>query len=143
MKIKNQNQSIGAIGYVIFYESIWSNLIKRQVIDIIISLKKNIIEKEFYLISFISWRVLFKERNRIKHEKLLFKERGIRCVIVPIPFPTPRYNLKEGWKLKISYNIPEFIVIIICSVPVLMYFKIFKKISLFHCRSYLAAIPVV
>ena len=143
MVFNSKNPLNLAIGYVIFNESIWDTLIKRQVVDIITSIKNTIAEKEFYLINFLSWRVFYKERKKIKHEIMFFKEYGIKLKIIPIPLPIPRYNFKEGWKLNISNNVFLFIIIIVSSLPAIIYFKIFKNVSLFHCRSYAAAIPVL
>ncbi len=60
-----------------------------------------------------------------------------------MPLPIPAYRFKKGFTINMTYGIFTTIVILLYTIPVLIYYKIMKNINIFHCRSYPASISVL
>jgi len=131
--------------YIIFSESLLSNLVRSQAIDVIVKLRKQINVKKYYLIAFLTWDQYFRKRKKTFEMIKVLKKKKIICKAIPIPFPIPFpiYSFKNGWKLEITYNVFTVPLVMLLTLPTILFFKIFLRIRLFHCRSYISSLPIL
>lgn len=131
------------IAYLTFGEGIWNTLLQRQVIELIARISQDVSAKGFFLISFLPWFRLIHSRKELRRIRDWLRRESIQLIVIPIPF-VPVYIPFKGWKILGRkpgwYNIP---FIILLTLPVLLYFALFRKLRLFHCRSYPITLSVL
>ncbi len=111
------------IAYLTWFERLNSPIIKSQVIEVLKKTKEQL-EKpnRFYFISFCPFYNMI-HRGQINYIRKELKKSEIILVVIP------SINLPEmGW-----YTIP---IMLLQTFPILLFFIIFKKINILHCRSY-------
>ena len=116
------------IAYLIFDEIPWHPVIRGQVIELIEKIKPKARIDHYYLISFLPLHRILKNRKRISAIGDELENFGIDLVLIPIPYFPQRFAFAGRW-----YLLP---VVLLVTLPVLLFFVFIKKISLFHCRSY-------
>ena len=136
------------IGYIVVGEDITSPLLRRQVVELLIEIKKNHPDVEIVIFNFQSF---FSILNHYKDLKSLSSEliiNNIRHVVIPniCPWPIPSLKFKKlavGWR---PYAVWNRLAAKVFSVAALPFFLVFQKImgcDIFHCRSYPATLAAI
>jgi glycosyltransferase involved in cell wall biosynthesis len=118
------------LAYVVFNESIFDNLIKTQVIELLSEVRKKEkkILNKIYLINFLPITKIFKIKEYKKKSKELEKD-GIKYIFLPLTLHSRIY----------FFNIlfPFFGFIYGKFLKVILFFL---KVDIIHCRSYFATL---
>ncbi|MDZ5810522.1 hypothetical protein U4E84_04045 [Halorubrum sp. AD140] len=123
------------VGYLTLNENPWSNLLRRQVIDVI-SESNKLTDRDIIFISFLPFYEFVRNRQNISNLSKELKRSNIKFVPIPLPFPIPIYSIKEGWKNNWKYDWIRMSLVIIYTVPILIIVKHIYTIGTYHCRSY-------
>jgi glycosyltransferase involved in cell wall biosynthesis len=130
------------VGYITIGEEIWSNLLRRQVVDVLCEIQSNSFEAEhqILLITFIPWYGFLINRSDLSKSKSKLRERGVSVITIPIPIPIPYYSSSSGisgyWKY--SWYLTPFVIIY--TLPFVLYYAIQRDIDILHARSYPAGL---
>lgn len=133
---------MGKVAYLVFLEKPWSNLLQRQVIDVLKNIQKES-DMDILLVSFLPLYQYIIYYQNIKDLDEQFDEENIELQVVPLPFPIPVYTRSNGWDTLWKYNWVRMPLVIFFSLPVLFYIRFRKDTKIFHCRSYPVAVPTM
>ncbi|RAW44721.1 hypothetical protein DQW50_12780 [Halorubrum sp. 48-1-W] len=130
------------IGYLTFNEKPWSNLLRRQVIEVI-SESNKLTNKDLILVSFLPFYEYLRNRSNISDLNKELQKEGIRFITIPTPFPIPIYTRDRGWINRWRYDWIRMLVVLLYSTPFVLYLKFISGINIFHCRSYPISVSVL
>jgi glycosyltransferase involved in cell wall biosynthesis len=119
------------IAYIVFNESIFDNLIKTQVIELLKEINKKNIGNKIYLINFLPITKLFQIKRYLKNAKEL-KKNGIVYIFLPITLHSRLYFFNIFFPL-FSFVYGKILSLILK----------FLNIDIIHCRSYFATLLAV
>ena len=143
--MKKTIKAAGNTAYLIFGEDLRSYIIRRQVIDVIVELRQKIQVRKFFLVVFMPWDRYFRSKKSIAGELLYLRQNRIICHVIPTPISFPWYSPKEKkWKIVSQYH--TFIhvpLILLYTLPAVLFYHLFHNVRLFHCRSYPVSLPVL
>ncbi|MBP1924077.1 glycosyltransferase involved in cell wall biosynthesis [Halorubrum alkaliphilum] len=130
------------VGYFTFNEKPWSNLLRRQVIEVIFQ-SNRLTNKDIILVSFLPFYEYLRNRSKISNLNRELQEENIRFITIPTPFPIPIYTRDKGWTNRWRYDWIRMVVVLLYSIPFILYLEIREGINTFHCRSYPISISVL
>lgn len=135
----------GNAAYLIFGEDLRSYIIRRQVIDVIVALRQKIRVRKFFLVVFLPWDKYIRSRKSIAGELLYLRQNEIICHVIPIPISFPWYSLREKkWKMVRQYHTFLYVpMILLYTLPAVLFYLLFRNVRLFHCRSYPVSLSVL
>jgi len=116
------------IAYTIWCENLNSSIIRSQVYDVLIEKQKLSPRDNINLIAFQPFYKMFSQKEKIKNSTLKLKKSNISLIQIPC-FKIPKLGLSPGKWFVLPF-------VFLQSFPILLFFKIIKNISIFHCRSY-------
>jgi len=119
------------VAYLIFDEIPWHPVIKGQVIELIKKIKPKAKIDNYYLVSFLRLNRILTGREETFHIKRELEESGINLILIPVPY----LGFAARW-----YLLP---IVLLVTLPILLYLILIKKIGLLHCRSYLITISAL
>jgi len=134
----SKNMKFMNIAYVIWVEGLESPIITGQVIELLKELRRYVKEGRLYLVafqpvySFLLRRFALKRAN-LKRVSAELKQNNIDLSLVPVIYP--------GWWFFAKWH--QMPLVFIQAFPVLLYFSAFRKVKLFHCRSYPVTFPAL
>ncbi|MPQ46455.1 hypothetical protein GCQ56_05480 [Marinifilum sp. N1E240] len=116
------------IAYTIWCENLNSAIIRSQVYDVLIEKQRIEPQDNICIVAFQPFYKMFSQKEKIKKTISILKQSNISLIQVPC-FKIPRLGLSSGkWYI--------FPFVFLQSFPILLFYKIIKKISILHCRSY-------
>lgn len=130
------------IAYLIFLEHPWENLLKRQVLSILGEIAEES-EHQVHLVSFLPLYQFIYNKEKIKNIERELKSNNIEFIAIPLPYPIPIYTPSTGWTTNWKYDWYRMILVFISVIPTLIYLYKFRKVRLFHCRSYPVSAPTM
>lgn len=135
----------GNAAYLIFGENLLSYIVRRQVIDVVVALRQKIQVRKFFLVVFIPWDKYIRSRKSIADELLYLRQNEITCHVIPTPISFPWYSFKEKrWKFVRQYHDFLYVpLILLFTLPAVLFYLLFLNVRLFHCRSYPASLSVM
>jgi len=135
----------GNAAYLIFGEDLRSYIIRRQVIDVIVALRQKIQVRKFFLVVFLPWDKYIRSRKSIAGELLYLRQNEIICHVIPTPISFPWYSFKEKkWKMVRQYHTFLYVpMILLYTLPAVLFYLLFRNVRLFHCRSYPVSLSVL
>ncbi len=119
------------VAYLIFDEMPWHPVIKGQVIELVKKIKPKAKIDNYYLVSFLRLNRILTGREEIFHVRGELEESGINLILIPVPY----LGFAARW-----YLLP---IVLLVTLPILLYLVLIKKIGLLHCRSYLITISAL
>jgi len=145
MVTSKTKKTTGNAAYLIFGEHLRSNIVRRQVIDVVVALRQKVLVRKFFLIVFLPWHMYFRSRRSIAEEILYLRQHDIICHVIPTPISFPFYNFKEKrWKIVSNYHTFLYVpLLLLYTLPVVLFYHLFLNVQLFHCRSYPVSLSVL
>jgi glycosyltransferase involved in cell wall biosynthesis len=122
--------------YITFGESLLSNLIRRQVLDIIRGIRTYEKINKYYYLAFVSWWDYIKNRKYYINLYNDLTKIDILCQIIPTPFAIPVFKSNNKLTIKITYNAINSIFMALYMLPFLLYYRFRNNVTLYHTRSY-------
>ena len=113
------------IAYLIWTESLFSPIIKGQVVEILEKISNIQKRNKIYLV-FFQAMYPFNRKVNLNELQIELKKKGIHLIAIPVIY-------SEWWFFTKWYQSP---FVFIQAFPILYYLSIIKNIKLFHCRSY-------
>ena len=137
------NQKI-KVAYIVVGESLDSDLLRRQVIELLADIKAGMQDLEVTLFSFQGILSILNHKKDIAENKIRLRQFGINLVIVPniCPWPIPNFTFRKtdvGWRPNGIWNRFAARFFELAAFPFMLYLKAIKGFDIFHCRSYPAA----
>lgn len=129
------------IAYITVGENLNSELLIRQVVELLGDIKKKAPEFEIKVFSFQGILSILNHKKDNSETKKRLKKLGINFVVVPIvcPWPFPNFSFTKtdvGWRPNGRWNRPAVITFQLLSLPFMVFLRLFCGYKLFHCRSY-------
>lgn len=129
------------IAYITVGENLNSELLIRQVVELLGDIKKKAQEFEIKVFSFQGILSIINHKNDNSETKKRLKKLGINFVVVPIvcPWPFPNFSFIKtdvGWRPNGRWNKLAVITFQLLSLPFMVFLRLFCGYKLFHCRSY-------
>lgn len=129
------------VAYITVGENLNSELLIRQVVELLGDIKKKAPEFEIKVFSFQGILSIINHRIDNYETKNRLKKLGINFVVIPIVCPWPFPNLSfiktdVGWRPNGRWNRPAVITFQLLSLPFMVFLRLFYGYKLFHCRSY-------
>lgn len=136
------------IGYIVVNENLGTELIRRQVIELLVEIKIQKSDVTIFLLNFQSIPSIVKHIKTLQEVTRELSENNIHHYVLPniSPWPIPNLKLKKlfvGWR---PHSVWNRFAALFFSVGALPFFFMFNKvlgIKIFHCRSYPATLAAV
>lgn len=136
------------IGYIVVGEDITSPLLQRQVVELLIEIKKSNPDVEIAIFNFQSFFSILNHYKDLRSLSSILRIKKIRHFVIPniCPWPIPSLKFKKlavGWR---PYTVWNRLAAKVFSVAALPFFFVFQKImgcNIFHCRSYPATLAAI
>ncbi len=144
--VKSKTKKAGGnAAYLIFGEHLRSNIVRRQVIDVVVALRQKVRVRKFFLIVFLPWHMYFRSRKSITDEILYLRQNEIICHVIPTPISFPLFSFKEKrWKIVSNYHTFLYVpLLLLFTLPVALFYLLFLNVQLFHCRSYPVSLSIL
>ena len=136
------------VAYITVGENISTPLLRRQLIEMIIEMKRSSQELNITLVSFFFLATLIHYRREILELRRMLRSKGVGTLFLPllVPWPFPLFLFKKtdvGWRPKIVWTPSATRWLLVEILPVLTFLLLIFGIRIFHCRSYPPAYCVV
>lgn len=137
------------IFYLTYAENLFSPLLRRQVVELLDYIQEKGMNNQITLVSFFPWYWLIAKKGQLRLFRKYISGLRINSMLMPLPYPFPipapfwKFYKNIGWRpySKFTPIMTSFFLLIV--FPVLIYFYFFKKVKIFHCRSYPISFPVM
>lgn len=136
------------VAYLVVNEDIGSELLKRQVVELLCNIQQRTEDVKITLFLFASVLTILNHYKSIKEVKLLLRSSGVGVVLIPnlCPWPIPNikfYKSDVGYRPSGRWNRPASITFSILGFPIILCIRFILGFKVFHCRSYPALLPVI
>lgn len=136
------------VAYITVGENITTPLLRRQLIEMIIEMKRSSQDLHIMLVSFFFPSNLISYRREIWEVRRTLRSEGVGTLFLPllVPWPFPYFLFKKtdvGWRPKIVWTPGSTRWLLVEVLPVLTFLLFIFGIRVFHCRSYSPAYCVV
>lgn len=129
------------VGYLVVGENLNSDLLVRQVVELLGDIKAKAEDIEITVFSFQGVLTIYNHRKDNSFTRERLKNLGIRFFVIPniCPWPVPNLSFKKtdvGWRPNGTWNKVAVLFFQWLSLPVMIFLRVFCGYKLFHCRSY-------
>jgi hypothetical protein len=140
-KEKHKSKKKIKVAYLVVNENLNSELLRRQVIELLGDIKCLTQEFEITLFSFQGILSIINHRKDVQAAKSALKEYGIKFVLIPNffpwPFPIPLLVQTDvGWRPRSAWSRSAILFFQIFTFPLFFFLRFVMGYRLFHCRSY-------
>ncbi len=131
----------GKVAYLVVGENLNSELLRRQVVELLGVVKSKEPNLDVTLFLFHGVLTLINRRNDIRQSKKILKDLDIRLVVIPNICPWPVPNLRfiktdVGWRPYSIWNRFAASLFTVLTLPLMLILRLVLGYKLYHCRSY-------
>jgi glycosyltransferase involved in cell wall biosynthesis len=135
------------IAYIVVGENLAVPLLRRQVVELLGDVKRNMGDGDITLFLFLGIATVLRLRADLQATRLRLRELGIPLVVIPTicPWPIPNFRFMKTnrWQPKGAWNRWAVIFFKVLSFPVLAFLRLVGGYKIFHCRSYPATAAAI